>query len=520
MAYQRTEYYEPARISTGQSAVYGTLSERLREFGARARSVGDEIAVPAAQEEGAAAGLAGQTQKRTSITPAGRAYNDAMVRSYALGAFADIQTNLDRLEVEAGTDPQKFRTSVDGFRKGMVPTMLPEAQPIIDSALQMRTLEGMRRISQAQQQETRANVIAESERGRTALEDRISRAYASGDPEQMTFADTNLTPLYLGSIEGDVQAGLLTRRGADAKIDLMIKNTTRQTIIGRMEAELTSPTGDPVGVIRDALDKTSPVLSDEENLQLVGSLIQRLNVHQALVAEQAQTVTLGIKAQQEAGEKEATQQLLRGTLTVNTLERMVADDRLDPSVARSMRAALKEGAGQVSDQREKALVEIDLLNYSEEDIRDNSRLSWDDRADLIAKRRSQATGWRDTNAAQEAAGRIDRALGIVPGTMAVTLTDEQKSQRGRAMTQWYDAVEALPDADRSAQILPLANEVIKQVITGNDASELARLEQRLEQFTAGKNPEDMGANERKVYDDTVARLRQRIDKLRAKGKAP
>lgn len=505
MPYQRETYYEPSRIDAGGAAVFGTLADKLSEFSQRTKQVADAIATPQAERAGMEAAQAGSTKLKVAWNAQNRAYNDALVRSYALNTYADMNQKVSEFEVKAGTDLNQFRADVDGYRKGTLPALMPEARPIIEQALEQRVSEGTIRIGNLAAKEQRAEMMAGSDRGRQVMLDRMSRLYTSGDPNQIAQAE-GLNSLYVNSIQGDVAAGLLTQREANAKIDLFHKDVTRQVVTGQLEAELDKPGGDPIKVIEDTLKSASPVLNDAEKMDLVTGLYARLNARQALQIERVQNDTLSMKAQYAAGEKQATELLLQGKLSIGTLERMVSDDRLDPTVARTMRTALKEGNSGIDDERTAALVGLNLLDYEESDILSNPSLSWETRGKLIAKRRELQDSWRTTQAGKEGADRIDRALGLVPGTAVVMLSDAQKRARGAALTEWYDRVDALPDSERTkAAILDLSEQTIDKVITRNNEIQAERIEASRENFIKSHPArESMDKEDQAEFDKTLA----------------
>jgi hypothetical protein len=514
LGYQRQDYYQAgARVPNGEAELFSTLGERLHEFSQFAKGIYEEKAIPQAQLAGSQAAAAGETKLRPGINRINRAYNDALVRAYALDAYADIHQKLSQLEIEAGTDVAKFQAAVAGYRSGKLPAMLPAAQPIIAEAIAQRELDGVQRIGTLSAVEGHAEAVAQSERGLTTIEAQISRLYTAGDPVSMERAEA-LTDTYLVALEGNVEGWLYTRRQADAKRDQMFKNVTRNAAIGRMEAALASG-GDVAAVIEDTMKNASQILSDEERVALTADMLQRLNLHQAIEYEDTRTQLVEQTARWAEGEKVATQMLLRGQLTAGVLDRMVTDGILDPAIARSLRSTLKEGSGGVSDPRIEFLYRTNLLDLSEEEIRDESRLSWEDRATLIEKRRTLDGGWQDSNPAQEAKARIDRALGIVPGTLMQALSEEDKRARGMALSAWYDQVDALPDDQRVLQAIPVAEQVIKDIIVRNKSAEADRLETRLE--NAKKALRDAsGKQARDTAQAEIDRLEKMIADARAK----
>jgi hypothetical protein len=232
----------------------------------------------------------------------------------------------------------------------------------------------------------------------------------------------------------------------------------------------------------------------------------------ASMSEQLEGDTL--KQRFAAGEKHATQLLLTGKLTTNKLEQLVTNDYLDPGVARTLQNELESGGTKMDDDRERFHVETNLFDFTEEDIAQNPRLTWDTRRALIEKRRDLATGWRSTQQAREGAERIDRALGIVPGMDSRFMKDEERRARDQALTEWYDAVDALSPEERQAKSIELSEVVIQRVIRGNAAKEAQQLQARLNAYKQDKDPSKLKGAALKEYQDTVSRLESQLEEKR------
>src|SRR5690606_2584583 len=101
----------------------------------------------------------------------------------------------------------------------------------------------------------------------------------------------------------------------------------------------------------------------------------------------------------------------------------------------------------------------------------NQKLTWKTRGELLLLKREQEASWKGTQAAREADARIERALGILPGTMIQSLSDEQKAALDQAKTEWYNEVDKLPPAERQGAVLSVAEDVIGRFIRKNKASE-------------------------------------------------
>lgn len=510
--FQRREYFQPSGIQTGQGEVFATLSDRLREFSQRQQQEIDQRTIERAGQAGTEAAKNGGKLK-AGWSAANQAYNEALVRASALDTYADAEVNLSRMESEAGTNPEKFKAAVDGYRQGLIPNLMGRVQPVVTQAIQQREVEGLTRIARLKAADDKANAQAQAERGRTAMSDAISRSLTSTDPEQQAHGQT-LLQAYVNTVHEDVDAGLLTDREGAASIDQMFTRAGQQAVIGELETQLANPAGKPMKVIEGVMATDSALMSDDEKLKFVGELLNRVQLHQRMSLEERQQETAEVKGRWDAGEKLATQMLLEGKLTIGSLQRMVADDNLDPSIARSLRNELKNGSATTSDDAEEFVVRTNLLDFSEDEIKGNQRLSWATRMDLINDRRKQVGGWQDTNPLQEGRRRIDAELGIVPGSMQ-SLSEEKGRTRGRAMTEYYNRMQALPETEREAKALEVSESVIKDVLRSRAVGDLKALQTRL-----AKAKDDLrnasGKREKEEAQKEVDRLTAREADLQKK----
>jgi len=474
--YRRTELFAPPQVNTGQAEVFGTLADRLRGFSQILANQGDVRA-------------------------------DRALRSYVLSQYADVTQNMARIQAESGTDVEKFNASVKGYMDGTLRGTDARARQSIAEIIQKQAAERGSQIAELAVSEQRANQKAETIRGLDAMRADISTKLASGDPAKIADAEA-LSATFQAHIRDGIADGTFTEREGLKYIDDSLKQGVREVTFGQLDRALNTG-GDAVAVAEAALQ--TPGFSDPERVELATQVLQRLNLHQRMDAERHALEVSEVKGAYEQGEKEATMALLQGKLTIAKIEQLVSEDRLDPTVARTLRNELKSGGPSVDDDQTAFRVSTDLLSYTEQQIGSMPGLSWDTRAKLIEKRRSQVGRWPDTNSAQEARARIDRALGIVPGTQQM-VSDEKGRQRGAALTDWFNRIEALPEVDRERSAIRVAEEVITERIRLNKADEAARLRRSLESWRLKQgDPAEMGKSARAAYDAELAKRQTRIE---------
>lgn len=435
-----------------------------------------------------------------------KAYNNAALRSYTIHAQTDAETTAARLQVE-NPDPQAFIAKYAAARDAVIKEAPPEAR---ESLNEMYT----QRLSAGAQQLTMAQAVARREQGRTDVSegvqmatDRIGQLMATNDPVKHALADEEQVKLNM-MIDGAKNDGTLTAIEAEAVRKQSQRAITQETVTARFRNELDNPYGDPIGFIQrlKEVNKTSEALLPAEEEKLVNSLMSDLQEHNSLASAGRTAAAAAEKARLEAGDRQATADLLSGQLKRSTLLDMVRKQNLSPEVARTLLNELQTGDPGVDDSKTAFDVKTNLLHYTEQDIASMPGLKWTTRGELLLKRREEAQGWKGTQSAREGENRIDRALGIVPGTMIQTLSDEVKTQRNQALTEWYNEVEKLPAAERQGAVINTAEDVIGRYIRkANSAKAQDLSDAKARYITRAGDPSTMGTEERKKYDARLSK---------------
>lgn len=509
---------DTSRLESGDSQAAAALAQTLAGFA----DTGFKIAADQSAKKGGLAGASAAADKAelkkglASMTAYGKAYNNAALRSYAVKAEADVEDQAARLEVEAANDPEKFRATLGASLRGAVKEAPQEAVPLIQEAYARRLSSGTQRLIAGQATEFRNKARIDTAEGIQRATDRIARLRSSDDPRDSQEADEEELKLDMLFIAAESDGTLTKVEALSARQD-SARSVTKQTVQARFANELDNPYGNPVKFI-ERLRKAnleSEALPPEEEKKLVGALLADLQQKNSLDGlKQAQSAA-DIKARYQAGDKQATSLLLSGRLDRRTILDMVNSQDLEPSVGRTLLNELQSADGAQNDDPQVAFkTRVNLLDYSEQDIATMRGLTYKTRADLIDKRRQEAQGWKGTQVAREASARIDRALGLPEGGFqSGLLTAEQAEQRDRALSQWYDVVDALPPNERQAAVLKSAEEIIGKVIRNNKAGEAQRLRSRLQDLIKRSgDPADMGAENRKVFEANKKRLEDGIAK--------
>jgi hypothetical protein len=505
------------RFESGESQAAAALSETLSGFA----DTGFDIAGKISAKRGAAAGATAATENKgfkgtlSSLTAYGEAYNNAALRSYAIKAEADAEDQAARLEVEAGNDPEKFRATFGAAMRGSLKEAPQEARAVLQEVYSKRLNAGTQRLVRAQTVELREKARTDIAEGIARTTERVGNLRASNDEKDFFEADEE--ELKLGMLIDAAEAdGTLSRVEALSVRQDSQRSIVKQTVAARFKQELENPYGNPVKFIQKLKEanKQSEALPPAEEEKLVASLIADMQQSNGLEAAARAQSAAEIKARFDAGDKTATSLLLSGQLDRRTILEMVNSQDLEPSTARVLLNELQSAdTAQNDDPRVAFKTRVNLLDYSEQDIATMKGLTYKTRADLIEKRRQEVNGWRGTQIAREAAARIDRALGIPEGGfLSGLLSPEQSEQRDRALSQWYDVVDALPPAERQAAVLRSAEEVISKIIRTNKASEAQKFRGKLEGLIKEfGDPARMNDEKRKRFEEKKKQLQDKID---------
>lgn len=489
-------------------------NNRLVEFG---------VLTPEAAEQ-ANDRVRAQSVLRTGLratTAYGRAYNNAALRSYVIKAEADAEETAARLEVDSGTDPEKFRTTFGRVRDEMLKTAEPGVRAALGEVYNRRLGAGLQRIEFARAREVRAEQRATTSEGIGRAIDRIGQLRATDDPAAFAEAEEEEVKLNL-LIDGAMADGTLSRTEAEALHLDAARGVVKKTVTARFAREFDSPYGDPIGFIerlREA-NKNSEALPPEEEAKLQDELLAELRERNALRNARESMVTDELRLRYLEGDRQATEALLNGTLTQRQLLQMIEANKIDPADARTLLNELQSAPAKAhSDPQELFNVETNLLSFDEKEIATNRALSWADRSRLISKRRDESAGWKGTQQAKEGADRIDRALGLVPGMSTKTLSTDEARQRDTALTEWYQLVDALPPEERQFKAIELAEQVTTRVIKRNANEEVEQIRGRIARMkeTYG-DPEKLSGKKRKEFDDELRRQEARLREAEQKAK--
>jgi hypothetical protein len=464
----------------------------------------------------------GTPEFKSTLTAYGRAYNNAALRSYAIRSEVDLEENAARVEVQAGTNPEAFRSAMDAIQKAVLAEAPAEARGILAEMYTKRTGEGLARIQVNLQNELRAEdrVLVNDQISR--LTEKVSFLRAQDTPEAHAQSVLEEAKLYtlLDAAEADrtitESEARLARKASEVGI-------IRETVLARFNNELDDPYGDPIGFIQDLKEanRTAETLSPEEEDKLANDLMAELSEHNSLAAAQEAQMIAEVNARYDAGDREATAALLSRELTQGGILERLRNDTIRPELARTLRNELQSPtAAEKSDPEVLYTVGVNLLEYTEEELATMPGLTWNDRRILTLKQRDEATGWKSKPRAKEAFDRIDRALGINPGVLRAMLSDAEQRASDTARTQLYDLVEALPPEEREAAVIRLSDEVVRTVIKNNASIqlEIAR-EQRqrlIEKMKKAGGYEEYNSDEKKEHDRQMSFIDNAILELELK----
>ncbi|MGH8235408.1 MAG: hypothetical protein ACREXP_00110 [Steroidobacteraceae bacterium] len=516
---ERPQLVDTTQLETGNSEAAAALARSFKAFEGIAADLGGNMRAQQGQQAGAEQGAAGTPEFRAGLraqTRYGQAYNNAAMRSYAIKTEADADDVGARLEVESQNDPEKFGHLFDTARDAALKEAPVEARGTLATIYGQRRGAGIARLRTAQATEARGRARADTQEGLERSIDKAAQLHGSDDPANYEAAVEEETKVGL-MIDGAVNDGTFTASEGAALHKDSQRMLVAQTISQRFRRVLDSAGGNPVDFIEKLRKEnlTSEALSPKEEDALVTQLIGDLTEHNRLMAAGLRDNSAEMKARYEQGDRDATAELFAGTLTTSKLRQMVLDQRLDPGRATSLQNDMASG-DKVDDSKEAFRVHTDLMNYSEDEIKANNKLSYATRDKFVQERRDLAAGWRSTQAAQEGKARIERALGIIPGTNRAMLSDAENEALDQALTTWYNDIDALPANERQTNVIKIAEQRAGEFIRKNKSSQAQDTKRNKAAFIqrAG-DPTKMSEEKLKQYNKSIANYDRLISEFEA-----
>lgn len=204
-----------------------------------------------------------------ATTAYGRAYNNAAIRSYAIQAEADADETAARLEAEAGSDPERFRTVFGKVRDDILQNAEPGMRAALSEIYGRRLGAGVVRATEKRALEVKNEHRVIAKQGLQQMVDRAGRLRAEGDDAG---ADEEMLKMeaLLGSVQND---GTYTPAEVQAMRREAQVGVLAQEEAGSFVRELQNPEGDPLAYIerlRAEYATTEALSADEENRVIDG----------------------------------------------------------------------------------------------------------------------------------------------------------------------------------------------------------------------------------------------------------
>lgn len=516
-----TQFGDPG--AGARAAAAENLANSFKSFGGLVSGVAGNIRAEEGKQEGAAVQGTPEFRKGfDAITPYGQAYNDAALRGYAIRSEADADDTAARLEAEAVTDVEGYTAKMSKVRDSVISEAPPEARAVLQEIYTKKITDGRVRIQRAAIEEFRKESQDLFVEGLSRATDKIGRLRAEDTVESHTEAELEQAKMDM-LISAAERDGTITPVQANAANREAQRSIVKQTVVSRFRKELDNPYGDPIGFLEKfkKANAESEALPPEEEAKLNDMLLADLREKNALDSARAAQASAVEKDRYDTGDRIATSEFLAGKLTRPRLLEMVEAGVLQPSRATALQNELESQArapSVKSDPKALFTAETQMFRMSDEefqqDVVENSSLSYDDRSRLVLKRQEEAQTWKGSQIAKESEERIDRALGIVPGTNAKLLSEDELRQRDEALSEWYDRVDALPPEERQGQVKQIAEEIIQKKIKDQNTVRRNQAQNNLDAYIGRMGPrEDLDDQQQKDYDATVERYRSQIQRL-------
>lgn len=504
----------------GAATAAQTLAGAFKDFGNDAYDAGAKIQQIKGTQQGAAAGATGNMDTKSNFTVYGEAFNNSATRSYAIQAEATAEDTASKLQVEANNDPALFATTYAAARDATVKAAPAEAQGVLTDMYNKRLATGVQTLAAGQAEQIQKNDRINLAEGIARQTDRVAQLRAAGDEDSMNQADEEQVKLNL-LIDGARNTNTISQQEQAAMHISSQKAIVTQTVEAQFQRVLQDPHANPVDFIQhfeqtNLLQGDEGVLPPDEIKQIKQNLFSNLRQYNEMQSMNRRNGKTEEQLRLEAGNRDYTAKLFAGTLTLQQLSDAVTSQNLEPGIARGMANSLASGDVTKSDGQTLFNYKTDLLNHTPADIAANPKLTWADKATLTDELATRSAGWEGTQNAKEAKARIDRQLGIPPGSLMQLLPDDVKKQRQNALTTFYTKMSELPPGQREQQAIPVAQQVIGSTIRSNKSNEILQIQQRQAAFTKAQGDiTKLDSVHLKTYSDTMARYQKQISAAEA-----
>ena len=249
----------------------------------------------------------------------------------------------------------------------------------------------------------------------------------------------------------------------------------------------------------------NPQLGIDDRKALI-DVVQEVTAQENFVADQQDKMAEAARKERfREGERVATVALMEGSLTDEMITNMTRAEQLEPGTARTLAKAKDEDMP--TDILLLDSMITDPLAFDDGDIM-SAALKPGDKLQVLAAKRAiinDAENWRNSNGAREGARRIKGSLGLVGAEQIFAQMDEELAKRvNRSLTEWYDAVEALPVEQRPGKARELADAIVEKIQSEKVDPRIAQAN-ALERQLANLEPD---THEYKAIVEQVKRLRE------------
>ncbi len=520
--------------NNGSAQAAAQLSDSLASFSRTGFDIATNLRAVAGERAGAKAGAEGVPEFRDGfrgMTAFGAAYNNSALRGYAINAEQDLEENAARMEEEAGTNPEAFRAGIDAALNGILQEAPEQTQDTLKQIYNKRASEGIGRINQKLAVELREEDRVLSEQKVEQLIENISFLRASTDPAAHLEAQQEEAKMFLlidaletDGVLSEVEAGFARTRARDG----IIFETVRQMFVN----ELSDPQGDPLSFMENIREtnRVSEALPPDKEELLEGALWAELRDHNALVSARATQEAASDKIRMDAGRDEAAAAFIGKELTSQgILDRLRPRDGSPPTITGQFALTLQNELNAdvnnppKSDPLTLLEYQVNILEYSEDEIWNEGGIVTGDKSALIKEREKLDQGFTKTDRYKEAVARINGELGIPRGMSTFDIGEDRARTQGRALRELWNRIEEIgndPEQgpnQRDELVLEVADDIIEVFIKKDDRRKAAIAERRLaddiEAAIEKYGPKETWTEEeREDFDDQVSTLRESIER--------
>ena len=445
-----------AAAQRGQQILSQSLTDKLSSFFGAAEA----IATPLIQEKAQRAAFnADEYERKSRWTIYGKAYNNAADAKYAADSAFDARIKAADLAAANPYSPKEFMKMYSEAAKPAIenaPTS--DLQKVVEKTYRDYGAKAYEKILSASLTKSRNDQSKSYAGFAEVLRNDYLAAVSNGDEGEAADVALKLTQLQNSAV-----ANKFISEGEVASFNRTLLVDGYST----REMSLFSQSDDKLKYMRDFRKRDHPMLSEEQQDKLYGSMMTSIKSENAMASSLRAEEERIEEEERQAKVEEYDSQYVSGTLDQNQLDSDLANGSINIAIYEKYSQKANDPGAKYDNTATQLRVISYMSDYSKQDILDLPDITNKTKMDLIAeqKRYLEEEGkWTATINGLEARDRVRRKFNILSDTLMAKIDFTGRTMRefDETYRKFFDRVQALPPEEREMKALQIADQVINE----------------------------------------------------------